>query len=245
MKRLIIFTCLLLTAAGASLGPQWVSAVIDGRISAEIDKRMPPSLVGDGGKILMVRPDETAYAHVDGGGRPVGEVMMWPFATAPTGYLTCRTTTADTTEYLTSSYPALGALLEPIFPGSVAGRFRTPVVLFPKNSGGVGTLTVNPAQVGTHGHTAQPVAAHGHTASTSSSGIHGHSAGDVIGIDNPGTGGWNFLAIGATGENLTSNNGSHTHVLTVAPAGGHTPVVNNHTGTNQPENTNLHFCIKT
>lgn len=211
----------------------------------KVDKRFPASMAGDSEKVVRVKTDESGYEHSPPASRLVGEIILWPLNTAPTGYLSCRTDDSDTTEYETADYPALGALLEPVLPGpSGAGYFQTPAINFPKNSGGVDTLDMEAASVGTHGHTASTTGAHQHSVSISSSGNHQHGANvrygsvqqPVFGSSSPGS--WD------AGTAYTNSAGAHTHSADMGDGGSHTHSIANHVGVNQPSCTLIHYCIK-
>lgn len=207
----------------------------DAILLVQKDKRLPNSLAGDTGKLVAVNSAENSYEHVSPGSRLTGEVIMWVTNTPPTGYLSC-----DGLEYLIASYPTLAAILGTSSPG----KFRTPAINFPKNSVGVNTLVAQAESVGTHGHTASGVADHTHTGTASSQGAHSHSvycrSDSTSTMFNQGNNYGNGL-----GGRDTSSDGAHTHTVSIAGGGGHTPSITNHTGINQPACTLLHFCIKT
>lgn len=217
----------------------------DARTLVDVDKRFPASMAGDAGKILQVKSDASGYEHVPTSGREVGEVIMWVLDTPPAGFLSCRTSASDTTEYATASYPALGAKLEPKLPGpSGAGYFQTPVINFAKNSGGTNTLDQEAESVGTHGHTEVATGGHTHTVSISSSGTHTH---DVYRRHQTGVGSVDWCFDNVSKESVdqdTGSSGAHTHTGSASTTGSHTHTINNHTGVNQPACTLLHFCIK-
>ena len=195
------------------------------------------------------------WAAVGGAGL-IGEIIMWPLDTPPTGFLIC-----DGGEYAYNTYPELGALLG----GSPGGNFNVPDIdLFAKNSKGTDTNTKETADVGTHGHTAVAVADHDHGAVTGSGGSHNHSASSnttgshthsQMGVS---SGGWDFSSGSRSfSDDIYTNTGSagsHKHTITVNSAaahthsitagGGHTPTINNYTGTNQPACTLINFCIR-
>lgn len=217
----------------------------DARTLVKVDKRFPASMAGDGGKVVQVKADASGYEHVPTASRLVGEIILWPLNTAPAGYLSCRTSAADTTEYATATYPALGALLESVLPGpSGAGYFQTPVINFAKNSGGSGTLTVEAESVGTHGHTEAAAGSHTHNVNVSSSGNHQHGfetyydthqSNKISSADGSGWYG---------GVGYTQSAGAHNHSASADSQGSHTHTINNHTGVNQPACTKIHYCIK-
>jgi len=201
--------------------------------------------------------DGTEWAAVGGAGL-IGEIIMWPLDTPPTGFLIC-----DGGEYAYNTYPELGALLG----GSPGGNFNVPDIdLFAKNSKGTDTNTKETADVGTHGHTASAVSSHTHTGTTGSGGSHNHSAGtnytgshthSQMGV---ASGGWdlgsgsrsiaddvytNTGSGGSHSHSVTVNSAAaHTHGFTTGSSGGHTPSINDYTGTNQPACTLINFCIR-
>ena len=197
------------------------------------------------------------WAAVGGAGL-IGEIIMWPLDTPPTGFLIC-----DGGEYAYNTYPELGALLG----GSPGGNFNVPDIdLFAKNSKGTDTNTKETADVGTHGHTASAVSSHTHTGTTNSGGSHNHSASSnttgshthsQMGV---ASGGWD-LGSGSRSiaDDVYANTGSggshkhtitvnsvaaHTHGFTTGSGGGHTPSINDYSGTNQPACTLINFCIR-
>lgn len=211
----------------------------------KVDKRFPASMAGDGEKVVRVKTDESGYEHSPPASRLVGEIILWPLDTAPTGYLSCRDDPSDTTEYATAGYPALGALLEPVLPGpSGAGYFQTPAINFPKNSGGVDTLDMEAESVGTHGHTESSAGGHTHTVSVSSSGNHQHGNYKRY-QTGAGPDDWCYDNVFNDAVSVSTDSaGAHTHSASVDSQGAHTHTINNHTGVNQPSCTLIHFCIK-
>lgn len=174
------------------------------------DKRLPDTIAGDVGKVLTVT--EQGYAHtIPTGGRITGEIIMWPTNIPPVGYLRC-----DNTEYFASEYPALALIL----PVSSPGKFRAPLIKFPKNSLGVNTLAQEAEAVGTHGHEAEAVPNHGHSATSQAVGNHGHAPAAAAA---PGHG--HAATAAAAGEHAHSVSGYVTQVVLLAQVGAGIPFV--------------------
>jgi len=162
----------------------------------------------------------------------VGEIFMWPLDAPPDNSLMCN---GDSYPY--DIHPELGALLG----GVPGGNFTVPDISFAKNSKGSNTGTEEAESVGTHGHTADAVASHAHSVSVASNGSHTHSvsAAGYTGITS-GTG-----TAANDAASITGSAGAHTHSASAGAAGGHTPVINEHAGVNQPACTLVNFCIRT
>jgi microcystin-dependent protein len=118
--------------------------------------------------------DIATRGDLGGGGSSaiVGEMKMWPTATAPSGYLLC-----DGTEYNNSTYPALAALLGTTYGGTAGSTFKVPnfVGRFPRmgavgNTGGSATADIDLQHVPPHTHAMD----HDHT--VTAGGEHGHEA---------------------------------------------------------------------
>jgi len=158
-----------------------------------------------------------------------GAMLMWPTATAPSGFLLCNGQTVSR-----STYAALFAILGVVF-GSGDGsttftlpdyRDRMPV--------GAGTAYAA-ASVG--GSKDSVVVSHTHTATVSAVGDHNHG---ILSSGESGNVG-DFIA-GAAFTNRTINTtgaGAHTHTVTNASAGV------SGTNANLPPYLGVYFIIKT
>jgi len=215
---------------------------VDPKIFAQVDKRFPATLTGDADKVVVVNATETAYVHSDSQivQALVGHIIMWPLDAAPDGYLIC-----DGASYAYDTYPTLGELLG----GSAGGNFNVPDLTdrFPKGSGGTGTNTQEAEDIGVHSHIANAVPSHSHSLSINSVGNHQHIYRVYTGegLDGGACTRRNDCA-GSYIDLGTNGGGAHGHTGSAANNGGHTPVVQNSTGTvNQPACTLINFCIKT
>lgn len=163
-----------------------------------------------------------------------GTLIMWPLDTPPAGYLSC-----DGSTHNVNDHPALGALLG----GSPGGTFTTPVINFAKNSAGSGTLTQEAESVGTHGHDVNGDGSHSHGFSGNPVGDHIHASAAQPAPYPVGVAGGSWSACALRGDN-TGLGGAHTPSGSITGAGTHSHTVADHTGTNQPACTRVHFCIK-
>lgn len=231
------------------------------RNAIEIEKRFPTGIAGDEGKALVVNATGDGYEHaVQAGGRQTGEVIMWPFATAPAGgWLKMDGSTYDDVDY-----PALATLF-----GSL-GTFTLPNMSerFP-----MGASVDHPvldevdATVGTHAHVAETGGEHDHTGTAASAGLHGHS----VSIGDGGahthsssahriyTGGSSLAASGSKGvasadidsagdhshSGSAGSAGAHVHAVTIESGGSHGHTVSTHEGINRPACVAFDFYIKT
>ena len=160
-----------------------------------------------------------------------GAMLMWPTATAPTGFLLCNGQTVSRT-----TYAALFAVLGVVF-GSGDGsttftlpdyRDRLPI--------GAGTTYSANSKGGSKDAV---VVSHTHTATTGSAGAHSHSLTDFATTqDGDGrltTGG----SAAFSGNIATTAVADHTHSVTVASAGV------SGTNANLPPYLGVYFIIKT
>ena len=211
--------------------------MVDSRKFVSVDKRFPVSMAGDAGKQLTVSDDETVYQHQSPSGVPVGSLIFYMFDNLPVGYIPTNAT------YNYDDYPELGALF-----GAVTGEtFTVPEILFIKNSNGVNTGTVEPESVGTHGHDADPLDTHDHACSARAVGNHRHKKKSLslVGVQR-GDGSYKTLVEGQSSsfDEYNDYGGAHTPIIDLSPASAGTPVINDHTGTNQPECTLVNIGIK-
>ena len=206
----------------------------DSRKLVKVDERFPASLSGEAGKQLIVNDAETAYEHANRySGAPIGSLILYMFDSLPTGYIPVGGT------YNYDDYPALGAL----FGVATGETFTVPEILFIKNSEGVNTGTQEAEEVGTHGHTADAMGSHDHPCTARAVGNHTHPSS----ADPEDSGEYNLAAgpyPGAEGGTRTGAGGAHTHIVDLSPASAGTPVINNHSGTNQPACTLINIGIK-
>ena len=167
---------------------------VDPREYIAKDKRLPVSLAGDAGKVLVVTPGEDGYEHSEfiSVTEATGQIILWPNDKPPEGFLIC-----DGSQYAYDDYPALGAIL-----GASAGQlFNVPDIVFPKNSRGANTLSKESESVGPHTHPLTSVANHNHTLTINSVPDHDHDPSTI---------------------NVAAADGAHTHSVSIGSAGNHT-----------------------
>jgi len=205
---------------------------IDPREYITNDKRLPTSLSGEAGKFLVVNAAEDGYElAASSGTASTGDIKMWPLDTPPSGWLMCDGAAID---------PGYTALI------SLIGA-NTPNITFVKNSKGTDTNTTEAESVGTHGHGADAVLDHSHSVTVASVGNHTHGV-PVYPDPTIPSGGGAIMQADATGTLATPSTngaGAHNHSAVASSTGGHTPVIQDHSGTNQPACTLINFCIKT
>lgn len=162
-----------------------------------------------------------------------GAMLMWPTATAPSGFLLCNGQTVSR-----STYAALFAILGVVF-GSGDGsttftlpdyRDRLPI--------GAGTTY---AAAATGGSKDAVVVSHTHTGTTAASGPHTHVINEGAQGDTPGgtlTSGDDYTSNVAFTQTTTSG-GDHTHTITTNSTGV------SGTNANLPPYLGVYFIIKT
>lgn len=163
-------------------------------------------------------------------GVPVGSMMDWPSATAPTGWLICAGQALSRADYAslfavvgtTFGAPSGSTFNLPDFRGRVgagldidsggyADRLTTPNSRTLGATGGAQTVTLTEAQMPTHTHAV--------TGSTNSTGAHQHTYEGAGGTVFAGGGG---NEVAGAGSGNTGSAGTHSHTIDVsaADAGG-------------------------
>lgn len=174
-----------------------------------------------------IQPTDAATMAQLGGmsGAPVGGMMDWPAAIAPTGWLICAGQTLSRTDYAdlfavvgttfgapsgsTFNLPDLRGRVSAgldVDSGGYADRLTTPNSRTIGASGGTQTVTLTVGQMPSHTH----------TGSTSSAGAHTHNVGVGIG---PGSGEVARIADSSSSVVPTSSAGTHTHTMNLNNTG--------------------------
>ena len=188
---------------------------------------------------------------------PVGSVIMYAGAAAPTGYLECN----GQSIVGNASYAALLAVVGNNVP-DLRGEFVRGWDNSKGTDSGRGIRTSQADSFGSHNHNVTNNGAHNHA--LNSDGAHVHPINGVgnhnhfwgradYETDSEGGGGDHFWDPGHGPNNYTSDNGAHTHTMSsagnhnhsVANAGDHVHTVSS-TGSTEtrPRNISLMYCIK-
>lgn len=165
---------------------------------------------------------------------PVGGIIDWPGATAPTAWLICQGQ-----ELPRATYTALDAILGTTFGAYTNGsggagttHLRLPDLRGRATAGldaGAGRLTgatlgaAQGSQVHQLNITEIPSHDHGGTTATTTNGSHSHTYNRVTSVGDssrPSGAGPNTVTSVSTGNDSTTSNGDHNHSLTVPAQGG-------------------------
>jgi len=165
----------------------------------------------------------TLPAGNDGVGTPVGALLQYAGASAPSGFLLCQGQSLSTT-----TYASLHAVIGYTYGGSGASftlpDLRTRVAVGKSASGTFATLGATGGNE-THALTTGEMPSHSHTGTTDSSGAHTHANTSNI-LFYTGSGGQFGLSGGAAqntnNSSSTGSSGAHTHTFTTGTSGSGT-----------------------
>ena len=169
-------------------------------------------------------------------GFPIGTIMAWISNTPPAGYLICNGQSISANKYAT-----LRSII-----GNSLPDLRGRALIGQGNYTGVKTLNRAVSQstsAPTKSLSSSSAGSHSHSSSIDTAGNHNHRYGNNT-LKGGGTKNTAYSAIDNKGDYKTTQNGAHTHTVTISSDGSHSHTISGWDSYNRMNSHTVHWIIK-